>query len=179
MTQVNLLPWREKAEQIQKIQFMLRAAGFVVLAILAIIIVHFYYRSTINKQLERNNYIESELAQEQQQLNKLNAINKEMTEINAALTFLLGLKQQSYRAVEFLDVLARITPEAVALTKIERIGNDITIIGKTKSDAQISLMIGNMTKNKIFKQPDLTQIAAKESTSGDERIFQIKVTQQE
>lgn len=179
MTQVNLLPWRERTKQEKKTRFIIVAIGVIILALITIIIAHIYYRHEINLQLSRNDYLTSELGKVQGKLNLLNAKKRELLAFNNELNFLLSLREKNYYAIRLLDTLAKITPDAVYLNKIEQKGRSVIIIGKANSDSQITLFIENLTKAKIFKQPELSHITAKESKSGNERIFQVKVEYQD
>lgn len=179
MTQVNLLPWREEAKKKRKLQFGIYVGIYISLGLISVIMVHLYFNNLIHRQLIRNQFLTQELEQNQTQLNLLNAKKKELMLIKDDLKFLMDLREQSYRSVAFLDAIIRITPEALSYSKITRQGNKITLIGKAKSDSQITLLMENLGKNKVFKRPDLSQITAKQSDAGDERIFELKVEQQE
>jgi type IV pilus assembly protein PilN len=179
MMRVNLLPWREEAKKARKMRFITLAVIVSIIAVFCIIIVDLWYRSLVSHQEDRNTFLTTQLGNEQTQLTALNKRKKELMAFDTAVHFIMSLREQSYRAVELVDTLARITPEAVSFTKIEFKGQDVILTGKAKSDSQISLFMDKLSGTKIFKQPDLTQIAAKENTTGDERIFQIKIQFQE
>lgn len=173
MVQINLLPWREQVKQEKKTQFGILIAAVVVLAIICLIFTRFYYKSIISNQLARNQYLQQQLEKEQTQLTSLIAKKNEQEALQASLNFLIGLRQQSYGVVQLLDALIRAVPESVTLQKIMREGNQVTMIGVAKSDAQISLFMENLAKIKIFDQPNLTKITA--NPIADERVFQVKV----
>ena len=62
---------------------------------------------------------------------------------------------------------------------LTRENNSISITGRAKSNLQITLFMENLAKSNIFKQPELTNISGKENSSGEERIFQLKVDQRD
>lgn len=179
MTQVNLLPWREEAKKKRKLMFGLYSIISIILAIIALILFHLYLNVLINHQIIRNEFLKKEIANKQVQLNQLNVRRKELDEVKKDLQFIMNLRNQSYKAVIFLTTLANLTPESLSYNKILRSGNKIILIGKAKSDSQITLLMENIGKSNVFKQARLTEITAKQSNKGEERIFQLTVEQQE
>lgn len=179
MTQINLLTWREQAKQTKKKRFIFLIISTVMLAGFFIMLFHIYHKALIRHQLDRNTYLQSELGKEQAELTLLIGKKKEMTKDTTALNFIMSLRKESYQAVQLLDALSRVVPEDATLSKVVRKKNVITIFGKAKSDSQVTLLINNMSKVKVFKQPELTEISAKSNATGDERNFKLKVEQQE
>lgn len=179
MTQVNLLPWREQARQAKKMRFLLVIGLFVGLAVLMEIFLHFFMLSMINNQLRVNSYLQVQLDQEQKIVVQLNNKKKEGGVIYAKLKFIYLLQNESYRAVKLLDALPRVLPDGVSLIKLTREGVNITLAGRAKSNLQVSVLMENIAKNPIFNQPVLTEISGKESATGDEKLFQIKIVQKD
>lgn len=175
MTQINLLSWREQAKQAKKIRFGAIAACFAILAIIVIFLLHLYYRGQLNTQLDRNNYLQSQLQNEQGQLTQLIAEKKKLAATNTALNFIVGLQEQSYRAVLLLETLVKSVPDSVTVNKIMREGNVIKIQSKALSNDDVSTFMENLEKTKIFKQPELTLITAKENTTDSSILFEINV----
>ena len=175
MPQINLLAWREQAKHVKKIRFIVIAISCVILAIISVVLLHVYYRGILSNQLERNSYIRSQLENEQQKLTALLAKKKQLAATNTALHFIIGLREESYRAVEFLDALTKSVPDSITVSKITREGNNITIESKSKSNETISLFIDNLVKTKIFNQPNLTLITTKENAAESDILFEVKV----
>lgn len=177
MTQVNLLPWREEAKKARQTRFyaILGASAFA--AIFCVILLHFYYSGKIYHQRLRNDYLQTEASKEQTELTALDDKKKEKIVVEDELHFVMSLRESSYHAVELLDELVRVIPEGIILKKIIRQDNLVTLIGSSNSNLQVTLLMKNISKSKLFLEPDLTEITGKENTSGEERLFQLKFNQ--
>jgi type IV pilus assembly protein PilN len=175
MTQINLLPWREQARNAKKIKFGLTALGYAGFAIFIVLIMHVYFASLIDHQEKRNAFLQSIHDQEQIILTQLNKKKKEQSKIDEDLKFLYSLRGNTFRAVQLFDGLARIVPEDVSFSKVIREAKIVTILGSAKSNLEVTQLMKNMANSPLFQQPDLTEISAKETESGDERNFQVKV----
>lgn len=175
MPQINLLPWREQVRQEKKIRFIIALSSFVAMAVLFVIMAHFYIDTLINAQAVRNNFLQTELDQERGQLTILNKKEKEQETIAKDLKFITSLRGDSYRIISVLDEITRILPDAIVFDKIIRKGKTFTLIGKARSNMQITLLMESMSKSDFFEQPVLTQITGKESDLGEQRYFELKV----
>jgi len=177
MLQINLLPWREQARLVKKKQFNLVLAGFIGLTVFFVLMIHFYFDGLINYQQKRNTFLQDQLTQAEAELAALNKKKNEVQVIDAALHFIISLREKSFQAVRLLDGLVRVVPEGVTLNKIARADNTITLLGSAQSDIQITYFMKNMENSPIFYQPTLSEISSKETSMGDETYFQLKVEQ--
>lgn len=178
MIQINLLPWREQSRKQEQVRFAIIVAMFAGFGLFVTVFFHMDYSAKINRQLARNVKLQSALDQEAGELMTLNKQKREMIDVDDQLHFIFNLRDSSYRAVRLLNELAIVNPEAVTLYKIIRLGNAITVFGKAKSNLQITLFMESIEKSKYFAQPVLTEISGKESKTGEERTFQLKIEQQ-
>lgn len=177
MTQINLLTWREQALKVKQTRFIVMAVSAVLLGIFFVIGFHLYYASALYNQIARNQFLQTQLGNEQVQLNALITKKKDLVKADSDLHFLMHLREQSYQAVQLLDAIARATPDTITVTKITRDGNNITINAKAISNADISLLIEKLGQMKIFNLPVLSDIATRESPAGNIIIFEVKVEQ--
>lgn len=178
MTQINLLPWREQARQARKMEFVYVLAAFIGLTLIFVFIGHLYYGSLISHQQKNNAFLQEQLDQEQQILNALNKKKKQQTLIYSQLNFLISLQEKSYQVVRMLDELVRVIPDGVALLKVTREKNSVTMYGKANSNLQVTQFMENIEKSSVFKQPILTEIAAKDGVLREEKYFQLQVEQE-
>lgn len=177
MTQVNLLPWREEAKKHRQMRFYILLGTTFFAAFVCVILLHIFYDKKIANQTARNNYLQTETSAEQIELSALDKKIKEKMAVDKELHFVMSLRDSSYRAVLLLDELVRVIPEGVTLKKIIRDGNTVVILGKADSNLQVTLLMKNISKSRLFYDPDLTEITGKENTSGEERLFQLKFSQ--
>jgi type IV pilus assembly protein PilN len=176
MTQINLLPWREQARQEKRMLFVAILMGFVALTFIFVFILHVWVRERINSQNVRNNYLEAALLKEQDVLGQLNKVNSAKHKIEEQLRYLFNLRFTSYQAVNIFNDIPKITPDGVSLNKIIRQGNTITILGRAKSNLEVTQFMENLEKSPVFEHPVLTEINAKENSVENQRFFQLNVT---
>lgn len=179
MIQINLLPWREQERKNKKIRFHLAILITLSLALFCLIITHLYLNTLITTQQQRNTYLQTQLEKEKIILSSLNKKQQQQKNMHSELHFIMSLRQISYQAVRLLDTLVRVIPEGISINKIVRNGNTVVLLGKAQSNLQVTLLIKNMTKTLIFKQPELTEITGRESHFGETRNFQIKLQLEE
>lgn len=179
MAQVNLLPWREEARKQKKINFFLRVLGCVIATIFFIIVYHIYLDSIIYSQQEQATFLQSQLDNEQIHLGVLDKKNKELNAVEEKLQFIFSLRDSGFNAVRLLDEMVRVVPESVSLTKLVRENEMVTIYGNAQSNLLITQFMKNIAQSDVFAQPVLTEISVKENTTGEERIFALKVEQEE
>ena len=178
MIQINLLPWREQVRKAAQKRFGIIAACAAGLGVLLTVFFHSHYMFEISNQIKRNAMLQQALDQESAVLDTLNKQKSELTKIDQQLHFIYDLRDDSYRAVRLLNELAVTNPEAITLSKIVRIGNNIQIFGRAKSNLQITLFMESIEKSKYFNQPELTEISGKEGDTGEQREFKLKLQQQ-
>jgi Tfp pilus assembly protein PilN len=177
MPQINLLEWRQQALRLKRTRFWLLALSVSLVAFIILLIFHIYYATVLSAQLERNHFLETQISNEQAQLNALMDQKRDMAKVDADLHFLMNLRRKSYQAVELLDAITRATPEDITVNKIIRNGSDITIDAKANFNSDISILMERLAKMTIFNQPILTVITEKEDASGNNILFEIKLYQ--
>lgn len=175
MIQINLLPWREQARQIKKLNFAIAIAGCAILSCFFVLICHIYFKSLIGSQQRRNDFLQAELGKEQIELTKLSHNKEQQIGDVADLNFIFSLQKNGYQTIKLFTALAKVIPDTVTFNRISREGNAIIILGKAKSNLQITTLLQNIKETAIFQQPELTEITGKEISSGEERLFQLKV----
>lgn len=180
MIQINMLPWRERAREIKKKNFIVALGGAVGLTLFIIFIFHMYYNDLIAYQNKRNAFLQSEISQKQMELDELRKNKEQQGVIQVQLQFLMGLREKSYNAVRLLNEILKIVPDAITLSKLQRDGDAITIEGKAQSDLIITAFLKRISQNPFFSQPVLTGISSSaNNTESSERYFQIKMEQRD
>ncbi len=179
MTQINLLPWREKSRKLKQNRFGLIALAAAGLGFLFALVFHMDYSLRISEQTKRNATLQAALDEETTHLRNLNKDKRELINVDNQLHFIYSLRNSGYQAIRLLNKLAMLNPDSITLNKIVRNGTTILISGKVKSNVQITLFMENIEHSKAFNQPVLTEISGKESDSGEVRSFQLKLQQVE
>lgn len=177
MTQINLLPWREKARQEKKNQFLSQLVFFIILTIFLVILIHFYLISLISEEKRRIAYLQTKLGERQGQYNILKEKKQQQTNIETELKFILTLRDKSYRAVKLMNVLVKVVPPTITLQKLVREKDKIIVIGKAQSELQVTLFMKNISALPEFNQAVLTKISEHPGASDTTRIFELEITQ--
>jgi len=177
MIQINLLPWRAQARQIQKVQFIFLSIFFFILAILAIIVSHIYFSMQLSNQLHLNEYLQSEIDKEQLQLTNLSDKQKDKVQLETQMHYIINLYNQSYDAIRLMNELPPLVPESIFLDKIARNANLISLNGIAQSDYDVTLFKQNLDKSPFFSNPIVNQISSEKNSR--QASFEINVTQDE
>jgi type IV pilus assembly protein PilN len=159
MIQVNLLPWREETRKAKKKRFITIFASFICLAFLILIILHIFLSGANRHQQQLNDYLQSEITNEQTALNQINNQEDEMRSIEANLRLIISLYAKSFRAIKLLNELVTIIPPNISIVKVARTDNMITLSGIAQSDSEVTLFMQDIAKSPIFNQPVLTEIS--------------------
>ena len=174
MTQINLLPWREQIRQENMLLFGFNVLTYLFYTFVVIVIINIFIYSLTQYHLNRNDYLRKQLGSENSRLVTLNKEMQELENMTKELDFIHSLKMNSYQAVNQLNEIANIVPDAILLSQISRDNGNITLIGYAKSNLQITAMMRNIVASTIFKQPNLTEINVDEK-SKDQKKFILKM----
>lgn len=178
MIKINMLPWREQARGIKKKNFFVGLAISIGITMFIILLFHIYYNDLIARQDQRNLFLQGQISERQEAINKLREKKEQQKIIENKLQFIIGLREKSYRAIRLLNELLRIVPDTITLGKLFRDGTAITIEGKAQSELAITAFMKSLSQSTVFSQPVLTGItSAGGSEVGTERYFQLKVEQ--
>ncbi len=179
MITINLLPWREEVKKAQQIRAGIIAGVFAAVALFFVFVLYLYLTILIGNQQARNDYLQSVIADETMKLGALNRQKKAVMGIESQIQFLVSLRKTSFQTVTLLDMLPRIIPSAVTLTKIVKDKNDLALYGKSKSNIQVTYLMETIGKTPMFKQQELTEITEGKNAGIEGRYFQLKMKQQE
>lgn len=175
MVQINLLPWREQELKEKQKKFLILLGYLLIFTLFILFIIHLYLAALLSSQLDRNDYLSSQLKIEQQALEQLYNNKQKLLTLDAQIHFIFNMQRISYQAVSFLSELTRIVPSGVWLDEINRQGSVLSIEGNAESDSQVTIFMKNIYKSSVFSQPVLTEISAKESNASQRKQFRLNV----
>src|SRR5258706_15564122 len=137
MIRINLLPHRETKRKQQQKEFFLMLGSVVGLGVAIWFGVHTYLGGRLEEQQGRNNYLESEIALLDKQIEEI----KKLKELTAALlqrkNVVESLQANRAETVYLLDQLVRQLPDGVYLKSISQKGERVTINGFAQSNARV------------------------------------------
>jgi len=177
MTEINLLPWRELKREHEKKQFTIYLfAGFAGAAII-VFLINFYGQQLVSNQTYRNNQLQNEIAEMQKKIKEINNIKLLKQALIARMTIVQNLLITRVLTVRLFDELIKVMPKGVFLSKVERSGDKITVLGYAESNSDISALMRNIEKNALIQAPALTEIKkSKDTSSAVEHEFKLSFT---
>lgn len=158
MTNINLLPWRELKREQQKKQFKIHLAGIFVIAVLAVLLVDYYVTIKIDEQMALNGRLEVEILEYKKQIDSIKTLRDLRQGLIARMTIVQNLQATRTLTVRLFDELTNILPDGVYITKMDRVGNKITLLGYTESNSNISQLMRNIESSQWIQLPALTEI---------------------
>ena len=167
MARINLLPWRaERRKQRQKeftILLAMSALGAVLLSFLLV----GYYNAQISGQNGRNQYLTSQIAEVQKQIDEIKLLDEKKAKLLARKEIIEKLQANRSQMVHLFDSLVRTIPDGVILTSIKQDEDTLTLEGRAQSNARVSTYMRNLEGSGWMTKPDLSIIEAK----GDDKAL--------
>lgn len=178
MTQINLLPWREMRRREQDRKILTMAVGVWVLMGLLVFYGHLHVTGLIEHQNERNKYLQTKIAELDEQIKEINELKRRKADLIARMEVIQELQRNRTQIVHVFDDLVRKLPEGVYLTNLEKKGNRITLKGLAQSNARVSALMRNLDSSPWFANPDLDVIDVRPREGTRISQFTLRVNQQ-
>jgi len=175
MARINLLPWRaERRKQRQKeftILLAMSALGAVLLSFLLV----GYYNAQISGQNGRNQYLTSQIAEVQKQIDEIKLLDEKKAKLLARKEIIEKLQANRSQMVHLFDSLVRTIPDGVILTSIKQDEDTLTLEGRAQSNARVSTYMRNLEGSGWMTKPDLSIIEAKGNDKALPNEFKLSV----
>jgi type IV pilus assembly protein PilN len=158
ITTINLLPWREELRQEQKKQFtvltllMMTLAGFIVL------LMYVQMSAKIDYQLSRNAYMNSEIAQLDEQIAEIRDLRKVRRSLVERMEVIQDLQRSRPSIVHLFTEIVSTVPNGVYLQTLTQSGSNLLMNGEAESNARVSTYMRNLDNSDWLKSPNLTVI---------------------
>ena len=158
MAEINLLPWRELKREHKKKEFNLFLVIGMITAVLMVFLINFYANHLVEHQSLRNQLLENEIKRLEKKIKEIDGIKQLRQALIARMTIIQNLQATRALSPRLFDELIKIIPNGVYLTKFERKGDTITMLGYAESNSNISELMRNIERNQWIQNPDLTEI---------------------
>lgn len=158
MTDINLLPWRELKREQDKKAFTTYLAITLAISIVIVFLVNYYANSLIDQQTALNTHLENEIKEYKKQIIEIKELKTLRAGLIARMKIIQNLQATRILTVRLFDELIRILPDGVYVTRMERVGDKITISGYTESNSNISRLMQNIELSQWIQNPDLNEI---------------------
>lgn len=160
MIPINLLPHRAARRKAQKQQFFVLAGMTIGLAAAIVIAVHVFFAERIDNQIERNKYLESEIALLDKQIDEIRKLKEQTQALLARKRVVESLQTNRTETVRLLDQLVRQLPDGIYLKSIKQTGQRVNVIGYATSNARVSTLMRNLEASPWIESPTLVEIKA-------------------
>ncbi len=173
MIRINLLPHRELKRSARQRQFYVQAGMIAGLGVLIVFFVHGVLSARISYQMERNNFLEKEIAVLDIQIDEIKKLKEQIQVLLARKKVVEGLQTNRAETVHLLDQLVRQLPDGVYLKSVKQTGVKINITGYAQTNARVSTLLRNLESSPWFESPNLVEIKA--LTQGTTRLSEFNL----
>lgn len=174
---INLLPWREELREQRKKEFLNVLVGVLLVAGLIILGFDRFYRSEINAQNARNNYLKKDIAVLEEKIGEIKQLQQKRNQLLARMQVIQELQGNRPIIVRLFDELARRLADRVFFTSVVLKGKELHIQGVAESNNRISSQLRNFDESAWFAKPNVTEITADPSYGPTASRFSMTVEQ--
>ncbi len=163
MSRINLLPWRaERRKQRQQEFYVMLGLSALVAALLSFFIIG-YYNAQISGQNDRNAFLQGEIAKVQKQIDEIKLLDEKKGRLLARKKVIEELQVNRYQMVHLFDSLVRTIPDGVVLTGIKQEGEQLTLEGRSQSNARVADYMRKLEASGWMTNPEVNVIEAKDA----------------
>ena len=142
-----------------------------------IVLVHLQVAGMINKQDNRNKYLDEQIAIVDKEIEEINTLEKEKAALLARMKVIQELQGTRPVIVHIFDEIAKNLPEQAYLLDVKRVGDKINLEGVADSNDYVSQLMRNLNDSPWLTNPKLTVIESGKKEYPDASWFQLSVSQ--
>jgi len=177
MARINLLPWREAERKRKQQEFGFMVLGGAVITLLGMVGAHMQIESEIGAQMQRNSYLQQEIAIVERQIAEIRDLGKTKASLLARMNIIQELQSSRPQIVHLFDEIVSTLPDGVFLDKITQSGNKVELTGQAQSNARVSSFMRNIEDSEWLGNPQLDFIESKEATGTGLSHFKLTARQ--
>lgn len=162
MAYINLLPWREQALKTKQKEFFTLLIAVGLFAFALIFAVDLNFQSRIDGQTVRNQLLKNEIQKLDIKIAEIKTLNDKKAALQERIDVVEQLQRSRNVGTQILDEIAKIIPNGIYITQLDKQGNSIEIIGKSESNNHLANMI------RAIELSDLFTDATPESITSDD-----------
>jgi len=177
MARINLLPWREELRRRRRDEFLavLFAAALAAAGIGAG--GHFYYVDLIDKQNQRNAFLEERIEALKKQIAEIAELDKQRQRLVDRIRAIEQLQVERPGIVKLFDAVVETLPDGVSLTSLKQKDRMLTFAGVARSNARVSNYMKRMEASLVISSPTLEVIETRTRDGQRYADFQLKASQ--
>ena len=175
MAHINLLPWREEALKVKQKEFftILTAVGLCAFAL--VFAVNLYFQARIDGQTTRNQFLNNEIQKLDIQIAEIKTLNDKKDALQKRIDVVEQLQRSRNVGTQVLDEIAKIIPNGIYITQIDKQGNSIQITGKSESNNHLANMIRAIELSDLFTDATPESITADDGSPKLLSSFKMRV----
>lgn len=160
MIRINLLPHREERRKTLRQQFYALSGLVAALAGLVWFVGFSYINTQIERQAEKNAFLQKEIAVLDGQIAEIRKLKEQTESLLARKQVIESLQANRSETVHLFNELARKLPAGIYLRSIKQEKQKITLIGYAQSNARVSTLMHNLDESPVLERPVLVEIKA-------------------
>ena len=180
MIPINLLPHRAQRRKAQQRQFFVLAGMTVGLGAAIVVVVHGLFATRIENQLDRNKYLQTEIAALDKQIDEIKKLKEQTQALLARKRVVETLQTNRTETVRLLDQMVRQLPDGVHLKAMKQTGQKVNVVGYATSNARVSTLMRNLEASPWLEAPSLVEVKAtklgKENIILNEFILNVNIS---
>jgi len=175
MATINLLPWREEAKRKRQTQFNMMAGCAFLVATLIIILVATLIDNSVELQLQKNQYVQSEISIVDQKIKEIKQLRQAKDDLKKRMDLIERLQNTRSLSTRLLDSIASVNAPGVYLSSVKRNGSSISFSGLAESNNHLANMLRNIENSQWLKNPLVQHINAKTDEIRQLNSFSLRV----
>jgi type IV pilus assembly protein PilN len=175
MAYINLLPWRAEAEKAQQREYLTLLTAIAVVTFTLVFMISQFYQARIDGQNARNQYLKNEIQVLDARINQIKGLNQKKKELQKRINVVEQLQRSRNVGTQVLNEIAKVVPTGVYLTRLEKQGNSIQLIGKSESNNHLANMIREIENSTFLTDAILESITANDAKSKLLSNFKMRV----
>lgn len=163
MASINLLPWREAAQKAKEREYFTALTAVAICCFALVFIVSQYYQARIDGQNNRNHYLSQEIKILDARIAKIKDLKMKKAALESRISVVEQLQRSRNEGTKVLDEMAKIVPNGVYLSHIDKQGDLILLKGKTESNNHLANLIRAIDDSSLFSEPVLESIMSEDA----------------
>lgn len=178
MNNFNLLPWREQAREAKRRRFYIHISIAILITIAIILLIKFSLQQQINHQKSRNHYLNNEIQQLNQNIQKMKVLITHRQDLLEQIKTLDQLQSMRPASVHLFDEIANTLPNGIYLTHLLQSDAHIHLVGKTKSNTHVSEYMNRLNQSNWLRSSNLKGISTRDENERVRHLrdFDLQVT---
>jgi len=175
MAYINLLPWREEALKATQKEFFTLLAAVCLCAFVLIFSVNLYFQARVDGQTARNQFLKNAIQKLDIQIAEIKTLNDKKAALQKRIDVVEQLQRSRNVGTQVLDEIAKIIPNGIYITQLDKKGNAIQITGKSESNNHLANMIRAIQLSDLFTDATPESITSDDGSPKLLSSFKMKV----